>query len=122
MRITIDTKIDTNENIKKAIKMLQSMVGEDALTNIEPESSTHESVFNSIFSDTPQNNIEINQNSSPAISTPVINAKKDEESISDKVLFADLFTEDEIKKMESEKSDDDAEEDKKTSKTTVEFY
>ena len=33
MQITIDTANDSHENIKKAIKMLQSIVGEGALSN-----------------------------------------------------------------------------------------
>ncbi|MBI2130790.1 hypothetical protein HYU10_03400 [Candidatus Woesearchaeota archaeon] len=35
MQITIDTANDSHENIRKAIKMLQSIVGEGAVSNID---------------------------------------------------------------------------------------
>src|SRR3989338_4147112 len=48
MQITIDTSTDTHDHIKRAIKMLQSIVGEEAMSNA-PESSSAAPVPMDIF-------------------------------------------------------------------------
>ena len=52
MKITIDTKEDTREEIKKIIKMLSSLVGEETFTNqgnifedSSPEVNTGQNMF-----------------------------------------------------------------------------
>ena len=42
MQITIDTSTDTHDHIKRAIKMLQSIVGEEAMSNA-PEAASNTS-------------------------------------------------------------------------------
>jgi hypothetical protein len=54
MKITIDTKEDSHEEIQKAIKMLQSLVGEHPYSNQQ-----------SIFADNPNSS---SGNESPAVS------------------------------------------------------
>jgi len=74
MKISIDTKEDSHEEIRKIIKMLQSLVGENAYSNQpnifadNPPSPTNEnpglSVFGAIFGDdSPVNKIEPSQSS-----------------------------------------------------------
>src|SRR3989338_7040596 len=63
MRITIDTQQDSHENIKKAIKMLQTIVGEgpysnspdmfssDSTATDTPSETTSSNPFTNIFGD-----------------------------------------------------------------------
>lgn len=163
MEITIDTAKDSPESIKKAISLLQSIVGDNAMANPpdimagaeqsspignifgdsneavsqQPSAQQQEqlsqmidaSSFGNIFdSNTPLSEIAKQNSEEPK-------SRADDEPISDRALFADLFTEEELKKMESEnterKSTEETEENdeeeistsKKTSKKRViEFY
>ncbi len=40
MKITVDTKEDSRDDIRKVIKMLQHLVGENAYSNYEPSASS----------------------------------------------------------------------------------
>ena len=157
MKITIDTTQDSHENIKKAIKMLQSIVGDEALTNsldIISQSQQQSSPIVNIFGDTAQaeepksadsdstsgdvfgNVFDSNEQSAEAKSVENAESTEDDDGpIADKALFADLFTEEELKKMESEEAkeaeaqdkglDEDDEDEsytKKDSGGVVEFY
>ncbi|MEM3154217.1 MAG: hypothetical protein QW165_01460 [Candidatus Woesearchaeota archaeon] len=46
MRITIDTKTDSKDEIRKAIKLLMGLVGHEVYTN-EPEKPVQQNIFDS---------------------------------------------------------------------------
>lgn len=118
MKIEIDTKEDSHEEIQKVIRLLQHLVGDQEVFSNSPstaESEATTSVFNNIFGD----NSPVPET---APSAPQ-EAKEEPEEVSESTedLFAELFSEDELKKMEPAKED---EEEIKTSKKkySMEFY
>ena len=126
MKISLDTKEDSHEEIKTVIRMLQNIVGEsqEIFTNAPTASSASEtSPIANIFGDISTNptlTSEIKQEPSP-------NETETSESAED--LFAELFSEEELKKMdvrkESEEEEESEEEIKskpKDKKYGIEFY
>jgi len=173
MEITVDTNKDSHESIKRAIQLLQGIVGDSALTNSQDvvnqqeqyspmdifgsaaslpsdnptstqqdgQQTTDESMkagsagFENLFgADETQNNN--NSASEPPQPVQAQHESKDDEPISDRALFADLFTKEELNKMESDKqdsndssedlnspeSDDEEFSDKPSHKNAIEFY
>lgn len=108
MKIEINTKEDSHEDIKKVIKMLQHIIGEsqEIFTNqpVQQEiSQSAGSAFNNLFGDDSSS-----QNSTIETSTDASQETKEEEtSESTEDLFAELFSEEELKKMEPVKEDEE---------------
>jgi hypothetical protein len=125
MKISIDTKEDSHEEIKKVIKMLQNLVGEsqEVFTN-EPKVTSQEAspmanIFGDVLSQTQETRPEITQ--SPQETTQEIQT---EQSESTEDLFAELFSEEELKKMDEAdiKKDEEEEEVKAKKKYNIEIY
>ena len=127
MKIEINTKEDPHEDIRKVIKLLQHIVGDsqEVFTN-QPEASSTEvgSAFTNIFGDTsgtPQ------ESSAPSATTTQEEKPETETSESTEDLFAELFSEEEIKKMNQVeiKEEEEVEEKIKLAKDkkySIEFY
>ncbi|MEK6891909.1 MAG: hypothetical protein AABX25_01865 [Nanoarchaeota archaeon] len=131
MKVSIDTKEDSHEEIKKVIKMLQNLVGDSQeIFSNEPSVSvpSNESPIANIFGDSSSGTVEIS--SSEQASAPSSTEAKEEVSQSTEDLFAELFSEDELKKMEPVKAPEDEDEEEeintkskpKPKKPDIEFY
>ena len=128
MKISIDTKEDSHEEIKKVIMMLQNLVGDsqEVFTN-EPQGAAASPMTN-IFGDispSPVAETPLEATSTDTIQTNQETAAE-ETSQSTEDLFAELFSEEELKKMETNpaKEDDEKEElpKAKSKKYGIEFY
>ena len=135
MKVSIDTKEDSHEEIKKIIKMLQNLIGDsEEIFSNEPSVSvpSNESPIANIFGDSSSGSssgaVEIS--SSGQASAPSSAEAKEEVSQSTEDLFAELFSEEELNKMEPVKApeDEDEEEEIKSKEKTkskrpdIEFY
>ena len=131
MKVSIDTKEDSHEEIKKVIKMLQNLVGDsqEVFTNqpsSEISASKTENPFTNIFGDTSNASQESSntEQASKESQTEEPQAEATEQSTED--LFAELFSEEELKKMEATpaKEEDEKEElpKAKSKKYGIEFY
>ena len=129
MKVTIDTREDSHEDIKKVIKMLQHIVGDvEMFTNqpAAPESNTA-SPFANIFGDA-SNASAISGSAASMPQNQETNISPTEETTeSTEDLFAELFSEEDLKKMgepeESEEEEESQEEAKtKDKKYGIEFY
>jgi len=125
MKLTIDTKEDSHEEIKKVIKMLQNLVGdsEEMFSNqpVSDSSSSVGSPFVNIFGDTSASTPEVQSSDSSASESP--STEQTSESTED--LFAELFSEEELKKMEPVKDEEIKEEEEpkpKGKKYDIELY
>ncbi|MBI2541562.1 hypothetical protein HYV80_02540 [Candidatus Woesearchaeota archaeon] len=106
MRVTIDTSHDSHDDIKKVIKMLQHLVGDsqEVFTN---EPAAAQSPIANIFGDenpgiaaeTLPSSSETSQEAQ-AEEKPAENPESAEDSQSTEDLFAELFSEEELKKMD----------------------
>lgn len=130
MRITVDTQHDSHDDIKKVIKMLQHLVGDnqEIFTN-QPEIAQEAaaSPFQNIFGDA--SSTESSATSEATTSETAQEAQTEEASDSTEDLFAELFSEEELKNMDSAnvknedaKEDDDVEVKPKDKKYNIEFY
>lgn len=90
MKIEIDTKEDSVEEIRKAIRLLQNLIGDSQDTQLQQQSTA--SSFNNIFGDASA--------SEPTAKTSQ-EAQSKETSESTEDLFAELFSEEELKKMDT---------------------
>lgn len=142
MKVSIDTKEDSHEEIKKVIKMLQNLVGEsgEIFTNdpsVSDSSSVSVSPMSNIFGDTssasvaPSGSVEISsQETNESTEIGSSSQEKEETSQSTEDLFAELFSEEELKKMDPVKSPEDEDEEEelaakpksKSKKPEIEFY
>lgn len=124
MEIKIDTKHDSHEDIRKVIKMLQHLIGDsqEIFTN-QPSSQSNipegaGSAFTNIFGDAPAQN-----HAAEESAEKIEEAEAEETSESTEDLFAELFSEEEIKKMSQAEAKDEGEETKpKDKKYNMEFY
>jgi len=57
MKITIDTKEDSKDDIRKAIKMLQALVESGEISYKEPVSSEQQTAMRGMFDSSTQDNI-----------------------------------------------------------------
>ncbi|MBI3026497.1 hypothetical protein HYY70_00135 [Candidatus Woesearchaeota archaeon] len=102
MKISIDTKEDSHEDIRKVVRMLQNLVGDthDVFTN-QPESSneTSASPFANIFGDSnpPESAEPAEITTAPSQTAQQPQIEETSESTED--LFAELFSEEELSKM-----------------------
>ena len=132
MRIEVDTSHDSHDDIKKVIRMLQHLVGDsqEIFTNNPQEAA---SPMANIFGDTaPAANsetAETTETTQESAQESAQEAKESSESTED--LFAELFSEEELKKMDTaapkskEEEEDEEEEIKpkaKDKKYGVELY
>jgi len=78
MKIAIDTKEDSLEDIKKVIKMLQHLVGESVFENREEQGELKEGIFN-LFDNPPQENSQHSEKKDEFDIDEFIDEKKDED-------------------------------------------
>jgi len=121
MRISVDTKEDSHDDIRRVIKMLQNLIGDSQeiianqpISESSSDTST-QNVFNNIFGDTSS---QVTTNASEAVQ------EKAEETESTEDLFAELFSDEELKKMDKSpiKDDDEEEVKPKGKKYNIELY
>ena len=96
MKISLDTKEDSHEEIRKVIKMLQNLVGDsqEVFTN-QPEAIQETSPIANIFGDVSEQPT----TTSSEITQETMQETPAETSESTEDLFAELFSEEELKKM-----------------------
>ncbi len=141
MKVSIDTKEDSHEEIKKVIKMLQNLVGDsqeifsnDSSISSASNSSPISNIFGDVASASSSGELLSSSEtteSQPAESERASSAEaKEETSQSTDDLFAELFSEDELKKMETVKAPEDEDEEEeikskekpKSKRPDIEFY
>lgn len=133
MKISVDTKEDSHEDLRKVIRMLQHIVGDtqEVFINQPSASETASNPFANIFGDSSsvtsssspaENTSEMTSVEVPANQLPETTSSAPSESTED--LFAELFSEEELKKMDSVKAEEEeALETKPISKKyNIEFY
>ena len=143
MKISIDTKEDSHDEIRKVINMLQNILGDahqifsnlpaalnDSSTAAE---SANSSPFANIFGDSPAPtppaaDKKTGEETSNSVLSTAQGDAKEEVSQSTEDLFAELFSEEELKKMDNVKNEEDEEEEQeiksksKYKKPDIEFY
>ncbi|MBI2657178.1 hypothetical protein HYX08_00615 [Candidatus Woesearchaeota archaeon] len=130
MKIEINTKEDSHEEIRKVIMMLQHIVGDsgEVFTNQPQEAA---SPIANIFGDMPSPAAasEAAGTDEAAQEPPQETAEAAETSESTDDLFAELFSEEELKKMDTVKSKEEEEDEEeeikpksKDKKYGIEFY
>ena len=132
MKVSVDTKEDSHEEIKKVIKMLQNLVGDSQEVFINQpteQSQSTENTFTNILGDIPNTAQEQSSTEQAAQATEGAQAEETTQSTED--LFAELFSEEELKKMEAihakeEEKEEHKEEGElpkvKSKKYIIEFY
>lgn len=130
MKVSIDTKEDSHEDLRKVIRMLQNIVGDsqEVFSNQSLDSNANTaSPFANIFGDA--SNASSPSESAVSASSNQENSSSTEENIPESTedLFAELFSEEELKKMgkveKSEEEEESEEEAKpKDKKYGIEFY
>ena len=127
MKIEINTKEDSHDEIKKVIKMLQHIVGESQEVFTNEPSAAEASPMANIFGDTSQ----VSSSSETASETQEAaqeQAEAQETSQSTDDIFAELFSEEEINKMDAPKAKEEEEDEEeelpkpKSKKYDLEFY
>ena len=125
MKISVDTKEDSHGDIRKVIKMLQHLVGDnqEVFTNqpsSESGTETAGSPFANIFGDTSSTS----ETSTTASETTQTQETAEETSQSTEDLFAELFSEEELKKMDTSKTEEEEETEikPKSKKYDIEFF
>ncbi len=126
MKLTIDTKEDSHEDLRKVIKMLQHIVGDsqELFSNqpsILPENAEQSSPISNIFGDTSSVSSTAENDSSASSSAEASESASSEVSQSTEDLFAELFSEEELKKMDIPK-EEEAELKPKDKKYDIELY
>lgn len=119
MRITVDTAHDSHEDIRKVIRMLQHLVGDsqEIFTNQPQTQETLASPIANIFGDASA--------ATPATTSEPSQQTAEESSESTEDLFAELFSEEELKKMDTASIKDEeekTEEAKPKKKYNIELY
>ena len=122
MRISVDTSHDSHDDIRKVVKLLQHLVGDsqEVFTNNPQEAS---SPMANIFGDVPTPQVN-SQAAQEAVEEPAQEAQQAEESTeSTEDLFAELFSEEELKKMDaSPQKEEEPEIKPKDKRYKIEFY
>lgn len=123
MRIEVDTSHDSHDDIKKVIKMLQHLVGDsqEVFTNNPQEDA---SPMANIFGDAGTSPETITSPETTQETSQAQGAAEASESTED--LFAELFSEEELKKMDTKSKEEDEEEEikpkSKDKKYGIELY
>src|SRR3989338_10416391 len=104
MKISVDTKEDSHDDLKKVIRMLQHLVGDnqEIFTN-EPSIAQEASPMANIFGDSssasePPATSEAAETTQESQETEASQEAAEETSQSTEDLFAELFSEEELKK------------------------
>ena len=129
MKLSIDTKEDSHEDLRKVIKMLQHIVGDsqEVFTNqpgILSSQAAESSPIANIFGDIPSSSSAAQDSSSTVsaeTSAPEASASSEEASQSTEDLFSELFSEEELKKMDLPK-EEESEPKPKDKNFKIEFY
>ena len=131
MRITVDTSHDSHDDIKKVIRMLQHLVGDSQEIFINQPQATASPMAN-IFGDSGSSVAATSSGSAETtdtaqeLSQETTEASDSSQSTED--LFAELFSEEELKNMDTkskEEEEDEEEEIKpkaKDKKYSIDFY
>ena len=135
MKISIDTKEDSHDEIRKVIGMLQNILGDSQpIFSNQPSSlsaagdSANASPFANIFGDSSASHPAAAVETAPSSNTAPSSEVKEEISQSTEDLFAELFSEEELKKMDDVKKEEDEEEEveikskSKSKRSEIEFY
>lgn len=133
MKISVDTKEDSHDDIRKVIKMLQHLVGDnqEIFTNQPEAAQEMASPIANIFGDSSSASETPAADSETAQETQSQAAQEaaEETSQSTEDLFAELFSEEELKKMDTAKVKDEEEDEEeetkpkaKDKKHDIEFY
>ena len=130
MKISIDTKEDSHEEIKKVISMLRNLVGDsgEIFSNDPSVSASSASPVANIFGDTSSVPSVSSENQSEISGAEALTEEKEETSQSTDDLFAELFSEEELKKMEPVKEPEDEDEEEelkskpKSKRPDIELY
>ena len=130
MRIEVDTSHDSHDDIKKVIKMLQHLVGDsqEIFTNQPQETASPvANIFGDMAPAANSETAETTETTQESAQESAQEATESSESTED--LFAELFSEEEIKKMDSVKSKEEEEDEEeevkpkaKDKKYGIEFY
>lgn len=131
MRVTVDTQHDSHDDIKKVIKMLQHLVGDnqEIFTNQPEAIQETASPIANIFDDVSAQPTATSSETAQETQAQTAEETTEETSQSTEDLFAELFSEEELKKMDSAnvknedaKEDDEVEVKPKDKKYSIEFY
>ena len=125
MKVSIDTKEDSHDEIRKVIKMLQNLVGDygEVLINQPETQENTANAFAGIFGDatTDPQSATIQPNQEPQQGEQESLQEETSESTED--LFAELFSGEELEKMKQAETKEEEEEPKsKNKKHDIEFY
>ena len=130
MKISVDTKEDTHEDLRRVIKVLQHILGEsdnsESMQNQSSDQSSHTeaSPMESLFGEVEQQ--EEQESTQEMMQEEETQQQEPEakESSSTDDLFAELFSEEELQKMDTQKEEPEAEEfrPKDSNKFEIEFY
>ena len=121
MKLSIDTKEDSHDELRKVIKLLQNIVGDsqEVLTNqpdvFASDTSSNSSPIANIFGDTS------GVSEAAAAQQPLATSTESPaETESTEDLFAELFSEEELRNMDKAKEEED--EAPKSERPSVELY
>ncbi len=116
MQISVDTKHDSHEDIRRVIAMLQHLVGEkDVLTNAPASSPSEQQstdMFANLFEDSPQST-QTPEQAAPEIIQPAEKKMED--------LFSDLLSEDDLPEAKQQPEEEE-EDETPLRKPKIEFY
>jgi len=127
MKIEIDTKEDSHDEIRKVIKLLQHFIGDsqEIFSNAPSvtENAGTSNAFNNIFGDNPSSANSSDESSAQMANETPTETKEEPEETSESTddLFAELFSEEELKKMEPAKEEEEEFKPQKK-KYSVELY
>ncbi len=130
MKISIDTKEDSHEDIRKVVRMLQHLVGDsqEVFTNepsiLVPSQETQSRPLANIFGDSavPSEAVSNAENADTSSLDSQQPAQPEESSQSTEDLFAELFSEEDLKKMDIKKEDEGEIKPAKGKKYGIELY
>ena len=130
MKITIDTREDSHEDIRKVIKMLQHVVGDDQniVSNQLELVQNAQSPMANLFGDAQQLSANMQENATAFNETAQTAQDNEPEPVAKEStvddIFAELFSEEELKKMDIKQPEEEPEEEPAPTKSpyTIEFY
>ncbi|HLD87650.1 MAG TPA: hypothetical protein VJB12_06345 [Candidatus Nanoarchaeia archaeon] len=123
MIISIDTKQDSPDDIRKAISMLRSLIGEqDTITTPAQAPPAQDVSFASLFDSAPEMQGASTDLSGQSTNMPLSAASEPKKSDAD--LFSDLFSEEDLPEAEDKKEppQEDEEPYSTSKKPKIEFY
>ena len=116
MKIEIDTKHDSHEDIRSVIRILKHLIGDQELASNQPalENASVSPIANIFADNAPQSTSNLTQ--------PIVSEMKNESQDSTSDLFSDLFSDDEIKKMDKTEDNDNNVYEEKKKNYSIELY